>query len=509
MAGMTQGADDDASKPGAVDSGWDDLLGDVATAPVAPAVPAIGGPAKLDPPTFAPPTPDDASSGSEPDDQAPAADGPSSTESVAEPPRPVTAEVSPVDRAPTTESTRTETVDERDGAAGPEAETEPPDEASEPEADAETEEPEATAAAEANANPEEASTANAESRDEAADAEAGAESEPPDTKPAEPAAAVAAKAERAPPSEAADTELEPRVVESAERPDPADPASVPAPAGAEPEEGSGWPWIVGLAAIAVVGFFIFRSGATAHEAGRTEADHHEPAPKEAAEPGHAGDPDPSPHREKPPAPPSAETSGPAPDSHDAPPEPHDDAGGEPIPTTAETGGAEEVESADAGDEAGETGAEAPAAADADPRAVPPGTTEDNARAFEKIPVALSDQPPLVGVGANGIHVDEFDLGEEYEARRCRGVKTAFSVSGGQRANACFRVVHQREEEQVVVHWMKDGELVRRNKVKVPTAHAYKTRASLALREEYVGNWTVQVVSSDDVVLAKGSFTVVE
>ena len=40
-------------------------------------------------------------------------------------------------------------------------------------------------------------------------------------------------------------------------------------------------------------------------------------------------------------------------------------------------------------------------------------------------------------------------------------------------------------------WQKDGGTVRRGKVVVPAVHAYRTRAYLVMRKEYVGRWTVR------------------
>jgi hypothetical protein len=60
-----------------------------------------------------------------------------------------------------------------------------------------------------------------------------------------------------------------------------------------------------------------------------------------------------------------------------------------------------------------------------------------------------------------------------------------------------------------VLWEKDGELFRRRGVQIPELHAYRTRAYLVLRREYIGSWKARVLSVDGLELASASFVVVE
>ena len=144
----------------------------------------------------------------------------------------------------------------------------------------------------------------------------------------------------------------------------------------------------------------------------------------------------------------------------------------------------------------------------DPRQPPPGTSPEAAEAFAKLPVSPADRPPVGGVGATGIHIDRIAIGSEYTNQNCGGKTDSFSVASGDRVSVCVRVVHPREKEEVVVLWQKDGGAARRGKMIVKASHAYRTRAYLKLRKEYVGEWTVRILSQDDVELARQSFTVV-
>jgi hypothetical protein len=144
----------------------------------------------------------------------------------------------------------------------------------------------------------------------------------------------------------------------------------------------------------------------------------------------------------------------------------------------------------------------------DPRDPPPGTSPDIAAVFRRLPVSPADQPPVGGIGATGIHVDDIELGETYEDTRCEGESSRFSIARHDRVNVCIRVVHPREKETVSVLWERDG-AARRSAVVIKPLHAYRTRAFMALRSEYVGSWTVRVVSKDGVELAARSFEIVE
>lgn len=154
----------------------------------------------------------------------------------------------------------------------------------------------------------------------------------------------------------------------------------------------------------------------------------------------------------------------------------------------------------------------------DPPAKPP-TRADAAKpapvddvpppAFRKLPVSPSDRPPVGGVGPNGIHVDYISMGTKYGRDGCEGESKTFSLSGGDRPSVCVRLLHPREKEEVVLLWEKENGATRRGKLIIPNAHAYRTRAYLVLRREYVGQWTVRVQSLDGTDLATYAFTVVK
>lgn len=158
------------------------------------------------------------------------------------------------------------------------------------------------------------------------------------------------------------------------------------------------------------------------------------------------------------------------------------------------------------DEEPETPDEARAAG---PRTVPSGTPPAIARVFERLPVGIHDEPPVGAIGASGIHVDKIWVGQAYEREGCTGEAEKFSLAKHGAVNVCFRVVHSRVEESVDVLWEKDGELFRRRAMQIPELHAYRTRAYLVLRREYIGSWKARVVSVDGIELAAASFVVVE
>lgn len=142
-----------------------------------------------------------------------------------------------------------------------------------------------------------------------------------------------------------------------------------------------------------------------------------------------------------------------------------------------------------------------------PRDAPPGTIDANAEALRRLPTARADKPPIGGVGTLGIHVDRVEMGSIYDAGKCSGHTTGFSAQRNDRVSICFRVVHPRTTQQVNVLWQRNGEVVRRTRMTIPAAHAYRTRAFIVLRDGDAGRWTVRVVSSDDVELARARFDV--
>jgi hypothetical protein len=197
----------------------------------------------------------------------------------------------------------------------------------------------------------------------------------------------------------------------------------------------------------------------------------------------------------------------APDAQDTQPaeEPPDkQAPAEPAQPAVEPEAGEEALPREAGSE------EEPTEPGAGPRTAPPGTPAEIAKVFESLPVSQFDRPPVGKIGQSGIHVDRISMGTEYESSRCAGDPDGFSISKRQRANVCFRVVHDRNQpEQVRVLWQKDGGTVRRTTLSVPEVHAYRTRAFLVLRKEYAGRWTVRIMSMDGIELAAHAFGVVE
>ncbi len=141
------------------------------------------------------------------------------------------------------------------------------------------------------------------------------------------------------------------------------------------------------------------------------------------------------------------------------------------------------------------------------RIAPPGTLEDNAKALRRLPHASSDRAPLGGIGPSGMHVDRIGMGTRIRDGACVGPTGRFSVADDHHAHVCFRVVHPRVVQRVVVRWERGGALVRRMVVPIADSHAYRTRATLPLRRKFRGDWTVRIVSTDGIELASQSFSV--
>lgn len=139
--------------------------------------------------------------------------------------------------------------------------------------------------------------------------------------------------------------------------------------------------------------------------------------------------------------------------------------------------------------------------------VSPESPSAGVAALRKLPKSSRDRPPLDGVGVSGIHVDRLDLGSAYDDGVCQGNNRSYSEAAVKAVNVCFRVVHRRQTERVLVKWSKNGRLVRRAWIVIPAAHAYRTRAGLRLRDSHIGSWSVTVESTDGVVLASGDFKV--
>ena len=145
----------------------------------------------------------------------------------------------------------------------------------------------------------------------------------------------------------------------------------------------------------------------------------------------------------------------------------------------------------------------------DARAVPEGTPPAVAATFKRIPLTVSDHGPVSGIGESGLHVDRMSLGTVFRKNRCRKPLERYAVSSGEDISFCFRAVHRRIDETITVHWRRQGRLVRRSFVNIPAIHAYRTRAKLALRREYVGWWDVIAMAADGTEIARTRFEVVE
>jgi hypothetical protein len=141
------------------------------------------------------------------------------------------------------------------------------------------------------------------------------------------------------------------------------------------------------------------------------------------------------------------------------------------------------------------------------RVAPPGTLEGHAKALRKLPHASTDRAPLGGIGPRGMHVDRIAMGTTIKDGACAGPAGKFSIRDENFAHVCFRVVHPRISQRVIVRWERGGKLLRRTVVPIADSHAYRTRATLPLRRTFRGDWTVRIVSTDGIELAAHSFQV--
>lgn len=143
----------------------------------------------------------------------------------------------------------------------------------------------------------------------------------------------------------------------------------------------------------------------------------------------------------------------------------------------------------------------------DRRDVPSGTERAKAEAFRALPKARGDGAPLGGIGAEALHVDQLAIGSRLRAGACEGEASHFREGQHDEVHACIRVVHRRIAQQILVRWERDGRLVRRQWLPVPSTHAYRTRASLPVKRRFAGAWTVRVLSLDGAELAVKHFRV--
>lgn len=141
--------------------------------------------------------------------------------------------------------------------------------------------------------------------------------------------------------------------------------------------------------------------------------------------------------------------------------------------------------------------------------IPPGTPERNAAAFRKLAVLPGDGPPLGGIGAGGIHLDELEVGHGWVKSRCSERADVFTIGVQDRVNVCMRVVHERgTATELGIEWLREGRQARRSKVSIGDMHALLTRAYLPISAGYEGEWQARVVAVDGTVIGEVSFRVV-
>ncbi len=137
---------------------------------------------------------------------------------------------------------------------------------------------------------------------------------------------------------------------------------------------------------------------------------------------------------------------------------------------------------------------------------PAGTPPMNARAYQRLPMGRDDRAPVGGVGRDGAHVDRIVVGAKLRGGECEQNGIDVSLATSRMLHLCFRVVHARLDEQVVVLWRRDGRTRKRTFVRVPASHhGYRTRQVLHNPEH--GRWDITVMSEDRVLLASTSFVV--
>ncbi|PRQ02509.1 hypothetical protein ENSA5_21540 [Enhygromyxa salina] len=142
-----------------------------------------------------------------------------------------------------------------------------------------------------------------------------------------------------------------------------------------------------------------------------------------------------------------------------------------------------------------------------PSLLPDGTPEAHIAAFTNLPLAKRDKAPVGGVGATGIHLDELEVGKGWASSRCEELGTQFVASVDQRVNVCFRVVHPREHETVILEWSRAGKLRQQIELNVKATHAYLTRAWMPVSSGRAGDWTATVKSADGSVLGQVAFEI--
>jgi hypothetical protein len=143
-----------------------------------------------------------------------------------------------------------------------------------------------------------------------------------------------------------------------------------------------------------------------------------------------------------------------------------------------------------------------------PSLLPADTPAEHIAAFTNLPLSKRDKPPVGGVGASGIHLDELAVGKGWASSRCEELGPRFEVETDERVNVCFRVVHPTIDETVTVEWARAGKLRQTIEVGVRPNHSYLTRAWLPVSAGRVGEWTATIKSEDGSVLGHVDFQIV-
>lgn len=143
----------------------------------------------------------------------------------------------------------------------------------------------------------------------------------------------------------------------------------------------------------------------------------------------------------------------------------------------------------------------------DPSVIPAGTPAANIKAFNKLPVVEGDGPPLGGIGVNGIHIDQLEVGKGWESSKCDLVGNVFTAGVDEKVNVCMRVIHPREEQELTIVWSRDGKVAQRSKVAVKAIRAYLTRGWLPVKTERIGKWTASIQTADGTVLGEATFEI--
>ncbi len=204
---------------------------------------------------------------------------------------------------------------------------------------------------------------------------------------------------------------------------------------------------------------------------------------------------------------AAQPAGPAPAKTDA-------AGSAPTesaaPETAAAASApaEPTAASDRGDVAATAAAEDQGSGDVELlRRVPEGTDARAAKRFRNRTLVPGDRPPLVGVGAGGVHVDRIEVGKKRRGQGCVPKDTSFQIGVDREVVVCFRVVLAPKGERLVLRWLRDGDTQRRAFLPLKGTRVRTGRVRMPLRPGSAGNWTMEVRTRRGVLLAQAPFEI--